>query len=245
MQLHDLTINTRLRSPWSALDLGLLIAKKYWFLYVGIWLILALPIALILMLTLDQAQLWVTIAVIWWLKPLFERPIVYLLSHHVFAQTLSLRQVFADYKKWLLPGLFWSLTLRRLSPSRSFLMPVILLEGLKGSRYSKRAAVLSGKGGSQAFWLTMVFVHIEQFITFSLLMLIHNFIPIGLLESLFSGEYSQTFAILLNGAGFVSMAVVAPFFAASGFMLYLNRRVELEAWDIEICFREMNAEALR
>jgi hypothetical protein len=30
---------------------------------------------------------------------------------------------------------------------------------------------------------------------------------------------------------------VEPFYVASGFALYLNRRVELEAWDIEQEFR--------
>lgn len=245
MQLSDLIIHTRLRSSWSALDLGLLVAKKHWFVYASVWLILALPILLILIFTLDQQYFWVVMIVIWWLKPLFERPIVYLLSHHMFAQSLSIKQVFIDYKKWLFPGLFWSLTLRRFSPSRSFLMPVILLERLKGSRYSKRVSVLSGKGGSQAFWLTTVFIHIEYFITFSLLMFASNITSIDLFESISTGEYSLSFEWLSNGAVFITMAIVAPFFAASGFMLYLSRRVELEAWDIEICFREMAAEVSR
>ena len=35
----------------------------------------------------------------------------------------------------------------------------------------------------------------------------------------------------------VSVAVVEPFYVAAGFGLYLNRRVELEAWDLEQEFR--------
>jgi hypothetical protein len=35
------------------------------------------------------------------------------------------------------------------------------------------------------------------------------------------------------------MAVVAPIYVAAGFALYLNRRVELEAWDIELGFRRL------
>ena len=37
------------------------------------------------------------------------------------------------------------------------------------------------------------------------------------------------------------MAAVAPFYCAGGFMLYISRRIELEGWDIEICFREWMA----
>jgi thiosulfate reductase cytochrome b subunit len=41
-------------------------------------------------------------------------------------------------------------------------------------------------------------------------------------------------------AALLYMAVVAvlePFYVAAGFAMYLNRRVELEAWDIEQEFR--------
>jgi hypothetical protein len=35
----------------------------------------------------------------------------------------------------------------------------------------------------------------------------------------------------------VAVAIVEPFFVGAGFAMYLNRRVELEAWDIEQEFR--------
>ena len=34
---------------------------------------------------------------------------------------------------------------------------------------------------------------------------------------------------------------MAPFTVSCGFMLYISRRVELEAWDIELGFRNLNA----
>ena len=34
-----------------------------------------------------------------------------------------------------------------------------------------------------------------------------------------------------------AVAIVEPFFVGAGFAMYLNRRVELEAWDIEQEFR--------
>jgi hypothetical protein len=60
-------------------------------------------------------------------------------------------------------------------------------------------------------------------------------------------EQSPWIAILfggsswLTGAGIacylIAVAVVEPFFVGAGFAMYLNRRVELEAWDIEQEFR--------
>ncbi len=35
----------------------------------------------------------------------------------------------------------------------------------------------------------------------------------------------------------LAVAIVEPFFVGAGFAMYLNRRVELEAWDIEQEFR--------
>ena len=37
------------------------------------------------------------------------------------------------------------------------------------------------------------------------------------------------------------MTVVEPFFVGGGFGLYLNRRTQIEAWDVEIAFRKLRA----
>ena len=39
----------------------------------------------------------------------------------------------------------------------------------------------------------------------------------------------------------LAMSLIAPFYVAGGFALYLNRRSELEGWDIEICLRRLLA----
>jgi hypothetical protein len=36
----------------------------------------------------------------------------------------------------------------------------------------------------------------------------------------------------------VVVGALEPFYVAAGFCMYLNRRVELEAWDIEQAFRD-------
>lgn len=45
----------------------------------------------------------------------------------------------------------------------------------------------------------------------------------------------------LNIIGFCGMSLVEPCYVAAGFALYLNRRTGLEAWDLELGFRQMAA----
>ena len=42
----------------------------------------------------------------------------------------------------------------------------------------------------------------------------------------------------------LALSIVAPFYVAGGFALYLTRRTELEAWDIEISFRRIRDQHL-
>ena len=42
-----------------------------------------------------------------------------------------------------------------------------------------------------------------------------------------------------NVVAFVADTVIEPYFVGAGFSLYLNRRSELEGWDLEVEFRRM------
>ena len=56
-------------------------------------------------------------------------------------------------------------------------------------------------------------------------------------SQLFSGQVQGALAHTLLGAYMVAVLCVEPYYVAAGFAMYLNRRVELEAWDIEQEFR--------
>jgi hypothetical protein len=43
---------------------------------------------------------------------------------------------------------------------------------------------------------------------------------------------------------YVSMSMIEPLYVASGFALYLNRRTQLEAWDIDLMFRRLRQRLL-
>jgi hypothetical protein len=44
---------------------------------------------------------------------------------------------------------------------------------------------------------------------------------------------------LHHGSALLAMSLIAPFYVSAGFALYLNRRSQLEAWDLEIGLRNM------
>ena len=88
--------------------------------------------------------------------------------------------------------------------------------------------------------VSFVFGLVELLLTLGLLSLAFWLAPSG---------YEPKVATLRTGgaAGFAELALQAayalvvlflePFFVAAGFAMYLNRRAELEAWDIEQEFR--------
>ena len=98
---------------------------------------------------------------------------------------------------------------------------------------------LHKNAGSPAGWLTVTLFHIEAMLSFSVLALIGMFIPEQIDLNLFQTLLEQPliFEYLYNFAYFCMMGLIAPFYVASGFSLYINRRIELEAWDIELQFR--------
>ncbi|MEJ2395218.1 MAG: DUF4129 domain-containing protein [Candidatus Thiodiazotropha sp.] len=239
MDLARIAVKLRPRTPWEGIDLGFMLARQ-WFLQLWIlWMISALPV--MLLLTLLPIPLWLMGVLLWWLKPLYEPPMLFWLGRRLFGDRPSWKELRSNWSKVVLPQLFANLTWRRLHPSRSFLMPVSVLERLKGKARSQRIQVLSRKSNA-AGWLTIIGIHFEFIFEMGFISLIVMLVPEELLwidwkEYLFepgiTTEWMQQVAALL------AMSMVAPFYVAGGFALYLTRRSELEGWDIELGLRRM------
>ena len=60
-------------------------------------------------------------------------------------------------------------------------------------------------------------------------------------SDLLAGESEDWHVYAFSLAWVVAESIVEPFYVAAGFSLYLNRRSELEGWDIEVAFRRMAA----
>src|SRR5690554_6695568 len=206
-----------------------------------VWMILTLPITIILsFLPLDWV--WLGAVVIWWLKPLFERPLLMIISQGVFGEEPTTRQVLKAFPLLAMRQTFSSLIWRRLSPSRSMDLPIVQLEGLRGGQRAQRLLVLHRDDAAPAKWLTFLGYHIEILLTLGLFLMVLAFIPETLqvrwLDVTFWMQ-SKTGLILQGFVYSLAMALVAPWYVACGFALYLNRRIKLEGWDIEIAFKRM------
>jgi hypothetical protein len=239
MDLANLEIALRPRSPWEAIDLGFTMARRWFRPLITLWLMGALPVALLLLIFFHDNIILLSL-LLWWFKPLYEPPLMFWLSRSVFGERTPLRDVRRGWWKIVRPQLFANLTWRRLSTNRSFYMPVALLEGLKGKERRQRTAVL-GRRQQAGTWLTIVGIHLETILEFGFLITLYYLIPEELRwfhgGSFFLSPGPIDEWIQLT-CWLIAMAVFAPFYVAGGFALYLHRRSELEGWDIEINFRQ-------
>ncbi|MGP0170717.1 DUF4129 domain-containing protein [Pseudomonas sp. NCHU5208] len=245
MRLTEASLAIRPRTAWEALDLGVLMAQRHAGLLMASWAMVTLPIFALLC-----ALLWeypgAAILLFWWLKPAYERLPLYILSQALFGNTPTLKQALKAWPRLLKPQLLASLTWRRLSLTRSFDLPVLQLEGLSGQARSQRLIVLSQRGSGAATWLTVVGVHLESALLLGLSTLFYLMLPQQMemdwnWQSLIAADGGQWLWLEhLSNLGYALLLIVwEPVYVACGFTLYLNRRTELEAWDIELVFRRL------
>ncbi len=217
-------------------------ARRWYGALLGCWLVTALPVFVVLML-LFSGQPMLLFFLLWWSKPLHERLPLWLLSRVIFGAVPSVLETAAQWRQALLPQCAQTLTWRRLSATRSLDMPVAVLEHLGGAARRQRLGVLHRSNTGPASWLTILGVHIEGFLQLAGMLLLFLLVPtqaamtpLDLLDVIGASSMSTAFGALLV---FAIMGLVAPFYVAGGFAMYLNRRTELEAWDIELKFRAL------
>lgn len=235
MQIDKLVISTEQKNSWQCFDLGCRVAVRHYKLMFWFWLTITLPIFTLAMLVSVNWGLFI----FWLAKPLYERGLLYILSRAVFGNTVSLWQSLMTWPSQMKPLWFSSITFRRLAPSRSFDMAVTQLEKLRGERRSKRLKSLH-RSKDNTVWWTICCVHWETFLVCALLVLLKILLPqefdqISTLD-FFTANLdiaNLAFSICM----FIAIALVAPFYVAGGFIAYLNSRMILEGWDIEIGFK--------
>jgi hypothetical protein len=249
MRLTDASVAIRPRTPWEAIDLGVLLAQRHRALLMTSWAFVTLPVfALLTLLLWDYPS--VSILVFWWLKPAYERLPLLILSQALFGSTPSLKQALKSFPSALKPQLIATLTWRRLSLSRSFYQPVQQLEGLDGLPRAQRIAVLGQKDSRAARLLTALGSTFEMTFWIGLMVLFYAMIP-PQIEADWSwrslldieGEWNWL-EHLTNGFYALVLIVWGPVYVSCGFSLYLNRRTALEAWDIELGFRKLRERVL-
>ena len=244
MDLERMTAKVRPRKGWEAIDLGVALVQKHAVALYKIWFITTLPVFLLGAVLFSNYSIWPYL-VFWLLKPLWERPLLHFLSRELFGERLTVKDCVKQFFHLAKIQWFASLTWRRLSFTRSLDLPIIQLEGLSGTQRSQRLRVIHSIGAGSAVWLTLLFVCLEVIFYVSFIALAYLFLPaqwsdsIDVWQWLVAEEESALENFVLNLLTYFSVSIVAPFYTACGFALYLNQRTHLEAWDIELAFKRL------
>lgn len=247
MQLETITANIRNRTPWEAIDLGFAMVRAWWVSIYTPLAILLFGIITVLLVAIPYEYYWVSLLILWWLKPLYHRLILHVISHQMFGNSLTWSESLKALPDLILrTRLISELTWRRFSFSRGSSLPIWQLERLKGKGRSQRQQLLISNIHAPSIWLNIAIFHFQFILTLSFFMLIWLFVPEYYSEDLINKLLTnQTDNIgysieIIAVMGFVSvMILLEPYYVASSFAMYLNRRTQLEAWDIEINFRQM------
>ncbi len=242
MDINRIEVVVRPRNPWESIDLGFSMVRHWWKPLYKLWFFFLLLIFLILspLFLVVGNSIWIIGFIIWWLKPLFDRIILYFFSHALFGEQPSFRECLSSLRNTrLLVGLF---TWWRFDLARSFNLPVWQLEGLRGRVASKRMKLLGKNTRKTAVWLTIICIHFEWVLIFSLFGLLYMFMPANANFNFFQVVFfDESYWVEFLSLIFSSLAIgiIEPLYVAAGFALYLNRRTRLEAWDIELGFRRI------
>ena len=239
MRIEALAITLRPRPMSEAADLGQRLvqvhARSVWRCYWPVWI----AVVLLALATVEIAG-WLPGLLIFWLKPWLDRSLLFVLSRAVFGETTRWSDLWAARREVFARHLLRTLTIARLSPWRAFTQAIDQLEDQRGTARSKRRGVMLSSQRGAAGGVQFVYANLEMIFVVALIALIAWFLPEGLQGELWAlyrdGESAPMQAAMSLGYGLVVLAL-EPFYVAAGFAMYLNRRVELEAWDIEQEFR--------
>lgn len=247
MRIDHLDVVLRARSSWEAMELGSALARRHARAVWGSWLLASAPLFVVfnaLGWWLDAFG-WAWLAM-WWCKPLFERAPLYVLSRGIFGEPVGTLASLRAQRSWGNGGFWGYLGWRRFSVLRSLCLPVNLLEGnAPNQRGARRRAVAAGAAGP-AMVLTVVCMAFEAVLVSGAIGAVFMFMPLELMSESWRaawdmiGKDTPAWARFgFNLACWLASVVIGPFFVGAGFGLYLNRRTQMEAWDVEIALRRL------
>jgi hypothetical protein len=248
MQVDRLAVELRQRNGFESLDLGLAMYAAWRRALMRAWLVTYVPTALVVSLALWQYPL-VALLVVWWLKPAFDRVLLYVYSEAMFGAQPGVRDVLRELPRLLRrTRLLAGLTAYRLSAARSLFLPVWQLEGQRGAAAAARRRVLGARTYGYGAWLTFVCVNVQWIWSLGAFVIVGLLMPANAsstpgdfsLAAFFFPEADEVWRQhVTNLVSFLAETVIEPYFVGAGFSLYLNRRSELEGWDLEVEFRRM------
>jgi hypothetical protein len=237
----DSALSLRSRSVWEAADSGVLLWRSNFiyfipFFAVPVW-VTACGIRLF-----SGEFFFIPYLGLWWLKPLFDRFVLHVVSKRFFdaSATSSLKSLchgITEMRRGLLGDLLW----RRFSPNRAATMPVRVLEHLGAKQFTLRKKVLESGGISFCSLISILGLALEAALLLGeilfALMTASLFLPTAV-EYL--REYNEITEIIVFAAFCFNFILAESLYVCMGFGLYINSRVEVEGWDLELLFKKFS-----
>ncbi|MDR2095615.1 MAG: hypothetical protein LBP76_08875 [Treponema sp.] len=226
----------RQRSSWEAADAGLLLWRQNFFYFIPFFALPLWIVAFSLRLFSESLQPW-SYLILWYLKPLFDRMILHVVAVRFFEPRSGLRRLFKGFIGRLFRGLVGDLLWRRFSPWRAVHIPIRVLEGLKFRAAKHRKQVLAAGGLNFCISITVICFILEAAMFFGEL-----FFTLMVTDMIFPefalGFYNffDDYDIYLYVIYCFNFIIAESLYVCMGFGLYINSRVEVEGWDIQLMF---------
>lgn len=244
MRLEDIAAEIRPRRPAEAMDLGFAMVRTWWKDVYAAWLAVALPAALLAAAAFRRHPLLALLA-FWLVKPLLDHAPLFAMGRALFGERTgagaTLRALPAI---WRACGLL-ALTVHRVDPGRAFTLPVTQLERLQGAARRARVRTLSRRGHADTVLLKGFCSCFELVLALGLLAFAVLMLPSPEAEATWIEWAISTWPPplwllwALVAADLLAVLLVEPLYVAGGFSLYLARRTQVEAWDVEMGFRRL------
>jgi len=241
-------IPLRRRSVWEAADSGILLWRNNFSCLMLFFTVPVLVVACCLCF-LPENLIFIPFLILWWLKPLFDRLALHVISVRFFASPedspfgIPAAQRAKEISRGLsgtlcraLPGdLLW----RRFNPGRAAYTAVRVLERVDQKQFQQRKKALSSGGLGFCFPMGVFCFVLEGMLLFGEMLfaiLISGILfPAG---SLLVQTDSAVIGILFFAAFCFNYVLVESLYVCMSFGLYINSRVELEGWDLQLLFRK-------
>lgn len=241
----EAAIVLRPRNDWEAADLGLELARAWAGAIARLWAVAYLGPAVAAVLLSPWPVPTALLA--WWLRPCAERGLMEVLARRTFQRPHTVGDALTTIVRLLrTPGPFVaSLTWRRLSPIRTLWLAVWHLEGLRGRAARDRIAILAREGRGVALWCLTIGAIATVLLLVTVVVVLLALLPDATgtsLQAWLAGDAPMPLreARLWATLAIVADALCAPWITAAVFGLYVSRRTDLEAWDLEQVFRGLS-----
>ena len=230
----------RRRGVWEAADSGLILWRDSFvfflpFFAVPVW------IAACGLRLLPEDFYPLSYIILWWLKPFFDRLVLHVVSLRFFGDDGSSkirelrRGLFGSIRRGLLGDLLW----RRFSPNRAACMPIRVLEFPDRRQFGLRKKTLSAGGLGFCSFISGLGLGMEV-----MLLLGEALFAIVITQMFFPTAFSymqynmESMEIIIFAAFCFNYILVESLYVCMGFGLYINSRVEVEGWDLQLLFQK-------